>query len=55
VDLKHALAAGTTDAKDWQFTILQNLPCTMTPAEVVDIEARYKQKLGTRIHGWNKN
>jgi hypothetical protein len=55
VELKEALAAGITDPKHWQFTILQNLSRTMTPAEVVDVETLYKQKLGTRVHGWNKN
>lgn len=55
VELKKALATGETTPEHWQFTILQNLPRTMTPKEVVAVESLYKQKLGTRLHGWNKN
>lgn len=53
--LRKALLGGQTAVEDWQFTILQNLPRTMTAAEVVAVESLYKDKLGTRLHGWNAN
>jgi hypothetical protein len=53
--LRKALIAGETAVEDWQYTILQNLPRTMTPKEVIGVEGLYKNKLGTRLHGWNAN
>jgi hypothetical protein len=46
VDRRQALIARATDTKNWQFTILQNLPRTMTPTEVVGVERLYKESWG---------
>ena len=44
------------DAADhFQFSILQTLPLTLTPREVIEHEGRHKQKLGSRAHGLNSN
>lgn len=42
-------------ARDLQFAILQTLPTTLTPLEVIAHEVRHKKKLGTRAHGLNSN
>lgn len=42
-------------ANNFQFTILQTLPRTLTLDEVIDVEKRYKEKLGTRAFGLNSN
>jgi hypothetical protein len=42
-------------AKNFQFTVLQTLPRTLTKNEVVELEARWKIKLGTRAFGLNSN
>jgi hypothetical protein len=42
-------------ARDFTFTILRTLPRTLTRAEVIAHECRYKQKLGSRAFGLNSN
>lgn len=46
---------GKDYAKNFQFTILQPLPRTLTAKEVIEYESRYKKKLGTRAFGLNLN
>ena len=38
-----------------QFSILQILPKTMSHEDVVHIETLWKNKLLTKVHGWNEN
>ena len=38
-----------------QFSILQILPKTMSQDDVVHTETLWKNKLLTKIHGWNEN
>lgn len=40
---------------DWQFSILQTLPMSMTKNEVIACEQLHKRKLGTRAYGLNDN
>jgi hypothetical protein len=49
------LAADPDYAKNFQFTVLQTLPKTLTKNEVVEYETRWKKKLGTRAFGLNSN
>jgi hypothetical protein len=42
-------------ARNFSFTILQTLPRTATPAEVVVVEQLHKRKLGSRAYGLNAN
>lgn len=41
--------------KNFQYTILQTLPTTLTNREVIEFESLYKDKLGTRAFGLNLN
>jgi hypothetical protein len=41
--------------RHFKFSVLQSLPSNLTPREIVAIEKLYKQKLGSRAHGLNKN
>jgi hypothetical protein len=43
------------DPARFAFSILRVLPATTARAEVVDAEAKYKAKLGSRAHGLNGN
>ena len=38
-----------------QFSILQILPKTMSQDDVIRTETLWKDKLLTKIHGWNEN
>lgn len=50
------LTKGQSNAcRDWQFSILQTLPMSMTKNEVIACEQLHKHKLGTRAHGLNDN
>ncbi|MEY8351257.1 hypothetical protein AALF16_23870 [Bacillus cereus] len=40
---------------NFSFSLLQTLPKTVTPLEVLEIESLYKEKLGTRKFGYNSN
>jgi hypothetical protein len=42
-------------ARNFKFSILQSLPSNMTSRDVVKIENLYKDKLGPRAHGLNRN
>jgi hypothetical protein len=42
-------------AANFQFTILQTLPRTLTQREVINFETLYKKKLGSRAFGLNNN
>lgn len=44
-----------TRKKDFLFSILRSLPKTITNDEILNIENLYKDKLGTREHGYNAN
>lgn len=39
----------------FQWTILETLPLNVTPKVAIDRESLYKEKLGTREHGYNDN
>lgn len=39
----------------FSFSILRTLPRSLTPQEVIAVEAQYKRKLGTRAFGLNEN
>ena len=41
--------------KNFRFSVLQSLPSNITQREIVAIENLYKQKLGSRAHGLNRN
>ena len=41
--------------RDFQFSILQTLPITLTQKEVIAYEVLHKVKLGSRAHGLNSN
>lgn len=41
--------------KNFKFSVLQTLPSNMSDKEVIAVEALYKQKLGSRVHGLNRN
>ncbi len=41
--------------KNFKFSILQSLPSNISQREIIKIESLYKQKLGSRVHGLNKN
>jgi len=43
------------DANNFQFSILEIVPATTTAEGVIDRENRWKDKLGTREFGLNKN
>ncbi len=53
--LQELLAPDGAYAERFDFTILQTLPRTATPAEVVAVETLHKRKLGSRAHGLNAN
>lgn len=53
--LKELVAKDLTYAKNFQFTILQTLPKTLTQREVIAYENLYKTKLGSRVFGLNIN
>ncbi len=41
--------------RNFRFSVLQSLPSNITQREIVEIEKLYKQKLGSRAHGLNRN
>lgn len=41
--------------RHFRFSVLQSLPSNVTQREIIAIEALYKQKLGSRAHGLNRN
>ena len=41
--------------QNFQWTILETLPLNVTPKVAVDRESLYKEKFGTREHGYNEN
>lgn len=41
--------------RHFRFSVLQSLPSNITADEVIAIERRYKEKLGSRVHGLNHN
>lgn len=49
------LEEDSTRTKDFLFSILRTLPKTITNDEIIKIENIYKDKLGTRKHGYNAN
>ena len=47
---------GLNDAEqNFQWTILETLPLNVTPKVAIDRETLYKEKFGTREHGYNEN
>ncbi len=53
--LQALLANDPTRARAFQFTILRTLPRSMAQREVVEVEAAFKRKLGSRAFGLNAN
>lgn len=41
--------------QNFQWTILETLPLNVTPKVAIDRESLYKEKFGTREHGYNEN
>ncbi len=41
--------------KNFSYSVLQTLPSNITKPEIDKIEALYKQKLGSKVHGLNRN
>ncbi len=41
--------------RNFQWSILETLPLNVTPKVAIDRESLYKEKLGTRLHGYNDN
>lgn len=41
--------------QNFQWTILETLPLNVTPKVAIDRETLYKEKFGTRDHGYNEN
>lgn len=41
--------------KNFRFSVLQSLPSNIAQREIVSIENLYKQKLGSRVYGLNRN
>ena len=54
-ELKALHKADPLHHKYFKFSVLQTLPSNISQREIVKIEALYKQKLGSRAHGLNKN
>lgn len=55
IQLQQLLKDDSSYAKNFQYTILQTLPKTLTKTEVIEYETLYKRKLGTRVFGLNSN
>lgn len=55
IQLQQLLKDDCNYVKNFQYTILQTLPKTLTKTEVIEYETLYKQKLGTRVFGLNSN
>jgi hypothetical protein len=53
--LQEVLMPDSSYVQNFDFTVLQTLPRTATPAEVVVWEQLHKRKLGSRAHGLNLN
>lgn len=53
--LRALLASDSAYPEAFRFSILQILPKTMAREAVIEREARYKQKLGSRASGLNDN
>jgi hypothetical protein len=53
--LRETLAPDSSYVQNFDFTVLQTLPRTTTPAEVGTWEQLHKRKLGSRAHGLNLN
>tara|TARA_X000001036_G_C20681032_1_gene805906 strand:+ start:2258 stop:3124 length:867 start_codon:yes stop_codon:yes gene_type:complete len=55
LELKSLLQKDPAYARNFKFSVLQSLPSNITPREIITIEALYKDKLGSRAHGLNRN
>jgi hypothetical protein len=53
--LRALVNARPNAATKFQFCVLQTLPTTLTPQEVIAHEVMHKRKLGSRAHGLNSN
>lgn len=53
--LKEILSEQPNRVHKFKFSILRTLPNTLTKTEVVEIEGKYKEKLGSRAYGLNSN
>jgi hypothetical protein len=54
-ELKKLLENDENYKYNFQFTVLRTLPGNLKPTEVVECENLYKQKLGSRTFGLNRN
>ena len=53
--MKELLDVQPAQFNHFQFSILQVLPKTKIPDEVIHVETIWKKKLGTLVHGLNAN
>lgn len=53
--LKEILTSNPNRVHKFKFSILRTLPNTLTKTEVIEIEGKYKEKLGSRAYGLNSN
>jgi hypothetical protein len=54
-ELKALIETDPTYHRHFRFSILQTLPSNVTRDEIISIENLYKTKLGSRVHGLNRN
>lgn len=54
-ELMHLLDGEAGYARHFRFSVLQALPSNITKREIDTIEQLYKEKLGSRVHGLNRN
>ena len=53
--LKELVAKNPDCYKSFKYSILQTLPSNIGKKEIEKIETLFKEKLGTKFHGLNKN
>jgi len=54
-ELKALLETDPHYYRHFRFSVLQTLPSNITQQEIIAIENLYKEKLGSRVHGLNRN
>jgi hypothetical protein len=54
-ELKELLQKDSNYAQNFRYSILQTLPSNYTAKQIIQHENLYKQKLGSRVHGLNRN
>lgn len=54
-ELKALIEKDADYHRHFRFSILQTLPGNISGKEIIDIENLYKKKLGSKVHGLNRN